>query len=74
MKSDAERTPAAERMARLRQRRRKGLRSITVAIRETEIDALIARGLLASEMRESSGAIAYAVGLLLDVVFRSPRR
>jgi hypothetical protein len=40
------RSPAAERMARSRQRRRDGLRCITIDLYEREIDGLVARGLL----------------------------
>src|SRR5262249_19646 len=40
---------AAERMRRHRQRRRDGLRCFMIELRETEIDALIRKGLLAAE-------------------------
>jgi hypothetical protein len=39
------RSPAAERMRRHRQRRRDGLRCLTVELRDREIDELIRRGL-----------------------------
>jgi hypothetical protein len=38
--------PAAERMRRHRDRRRDGLRCLTIELRETERDALIRNGLL----------------------------
>ena len=44
-------SPAAERIRRHRQRRRDGLRCLTVELYETEIDAFIQRGLLKPEMR-----------------------
>jgi len=44
-------SPAAERMRRHRQRRRDRLRCVTVELRETEIEALIYRGLLKWETR-----------------------
>jgi hypothetical protein len=43
-------TPAAERMRRHRQRRRDGLRCLIIELRETEIAALIRKGLLKPEM------------------------
>jgi hypothetical protein len=47
MSQDAEitpvRSPAAERMRRHRERRRDGLRCLTIELRETEIDALIGK-------------------------------
>src|SRR5271167_5025708 len=54
------RSPAAERMRRHRERRRDGLRCLVIELRETEIDALIRRGLLNNETRndwrEKTGA------------------
>jgi len=41
----AGRSPAAERMRLYRERRRSGLRCLLIELRETEIDALIRRGL-----------------------------
>ena len=51
IQSPPARSPAAERMRRHRQRRRDGLRCVQVELRETEIDALIRRGLLKAECR-----------------------
>jgi hypothetical protein len=59
-------SPAAERMRRYRQRRRDGLRCLIVELRETEIDALICKGLLKSEMRNDSTEIIYALYQHLD--------
>jgi hypothetical protein len=60
------RTPAAERMRLYRQRRRSGLRCLTVELRETDIDALIRRGLLKSEMRNADAEIINALYAHLD--------
>ena len=56
-------SPAAARMRRHRQRRREGLRCLTVQLRETEIDMLIFKALLKPEMRNSKNAI---IGALHD--------
>jgi hypothetical protein len=52
---------AAERMRLHRERRRLGLRCLTIELRETEIDSLIRRGLLRAEMRHDANAITEAV-------------
>jgi hypothetical protein len=52
---------AAERMRRHRERRRDGLRCLTIELRETEIDALVRMGLLKSEMRNDANAIIEAL-------------
>ncbi len=59
-------SPAAERMRAHRQRRRDGLRCLTIELRETEIDALICRGLLKSETRNNSTALSEALYAFLD--------
>jgi hypothetical protein len=64
------RTRAAERMRRCRQRRRDGLRSVTVDVREAEIDQLIRYRLLASANRDDPIALRKALHGLLDQVFR----
>ena len=51
---------AAKRMRRYRQRRRDGLRCVTVQLRETEVDMLICRALLKPEMRHNKNAIINA--------------
>ena len=57
---------AAQRMRRHRQRRRDGLRCLVIELRETEIDALIRRGLLKSEMRSVDAEIIDALYQHLD--------
>ena len=47
-------------MRRYRQRRRDGLRCVTVQLRETEVDMLICRALLKPEMRHNKNAIINA--------------
>ena len=58
--------PAAARMRLHRQRRREGLRCLTILLRETEIDSLINRGMLKSEMRNSNIAIINALHAYFD--------
>ena len=57
----ATRSAAAERMRLHRERRRKGLRCLTIELRETEIDTLVRMGLLRAEMRNDANAIIEAV-------------
>ena len=64
------RSPAAERMARHRRRRRDGLRCVTVELRETEISQLIRCRLLAPAGRADPFALRKAVHGLFDQVFR----
>ena len=60
------RSPGAERMARHRDRRRKGLRCVTILLRETEIDALIRRGRLYRDDRVNPAAVRRALYGFLD--------
>jgi hypothetical protein len=62
----AARSPAAERMRRFRQRQRQGLRCLTIQLRETEIDALVRKGLLNAEMRNDLAAVSEALYAHLD--------
>ena len=62
----ATRSAAAERMRRHRERRRDGLRCLTIELRETEIDALVRRGLINSETRNDPGAMMDALYAFLD--------
>jgi hypothetical protein len=62
-------SPAAKRMRETRRRRANGLRCVIVEIRDTEIDALIGRGLLPSERRNSKMAISSALHEILDQAF-----
>jgi hypothetical protein len=57
---------AAERMRRHRERRRDGLRCLTIELRETEIDTLIRNGFLNREMRNNQFAIRDALHSFLD--------
>ena len=57
---------AAERMRRHRQRRRDGLRCFMIELRETEIDALIRKGLLAAESRHDYDSVQSALYAFLD--------
>jgi hypothetical protein len=61
------RSPAAERMHRYRERRRRGLSCIKVQLRRSEVDALIACKLLEPTQREDRSAIAAALHRYLDV-------
>lgn len=60
-------SPAAGRMRRHRERRRSGLRCLTVQLRETEIDMLICRALLKPEMRNNKIAIINALHAHFDL-------
>jgi hypothetical protein len=62
---------AAERMRAHRERRRLGLRCLTVQLRETEIDVLVGKGLLPPETRNDSRAIIEAVHRHFDQTLAS---
>jgi hypothetical protein len=53
-------------MRRHRQRRRDGLRCLTIELRETEIDALISKQLLRESDRDDPNAINRALYEFLD--------
>jgi len=55
------RSAAAERMRLHRERRRNGLRCLTIELRETEIEALIRIGFLRAEMRNDPSAVSKAL-------------
>ena len=57
---------AAERMRRHRQRRRDGLRCLMIELRETEIDALIRKGLLPPGNRHDYDSVQSALYAVLD--------
>jgi hypothetical protein len=59
-------TPAAERMRLHRARRSKGLRCLTIELRETEIDALIRKGFLKPDTRNKQTAVTDALYIFLD--------
>ena len=67
-------SPAAARMRRHRQRRRKGLRTILVDVRESEIDELIRRGHLAEAERNDRIAVRRAIHRFLDLSLAPPSR
>ena len=52
---------AAERMRRLRARRRNGLRCLRVTLTDTEIDCLVEKGFLKPERRHDHAAIQSAI-------------
>ena len=54
-------SPAAERMRRYRERRRDGMRCLSVELHDTEIDALVRKGLLKAEARSDHKALADAL-------------
>jgi hypothetical protein len=60
------RSLAAERMRRHRERRRDGLRCLTIELRETEIDALARNGLLKADARNDPYAIEMALYQFLE--------
>jgi hypothetical protein len=61
-----ERSSAAERMRRHRQRRREGLRHFGIDLKEAEIDALIRKCLLPRESRTDRTAVVKALYSFLD--------
>jgi hypothetical protein len=59
-------SPAAERMRRHSQRKREGLRSLRIELRETDVDALIDAGVLEEGDRDDPNAIINALYLFFD--------
>jgi hypothetical protein len=55
------RSPAAERMRRHRERRKKKLRCLTILIREREIDELTHKGLLRADARNDPLSVTMAL-------------
>ena len=64
-------SPAAERMRLFRERRRKGLRCVTIELHEDEIDALVRMGLLRTEMRNDPIAVSTALYAHFDRTLNS---
>ena len=62
---------AAARMRRYRKRRRNGLRCVCLDLHETEVDALIERGLLQKQHRERVKAIELALLILIGEVLNT---
>ena len=61
------RRPAADRMRRHhRERRREGLRCVTIELRETEIDVLVQKGLLNADARNDARAVREALYQYFD--------
>ena len=60
------RSSAAERMKLHRERKKKGMRCLTVELRETEIDALIRQGFLKADTRNDAETIVDALYAFLD--------
>ena len=60
-------SPAVERMRRHRQRRRRELRCVTIEVRRSEVDMLIARRLLAPEESTDRRALRKAIHRFLDM-------
>jgi hypothetical protein len=57
---------AAKRMRLHRERRRQGLRCLTIELRETEVSDLIKHGFLRSEDQNEPEALRKALSLFLD--------
>jgi hypothetical protein len=63
---DARITAGAERMRISRQRRREGMRCVMIELRDSEIDQLVALGLLTASSRDDINAVAQALYRFLD--------
>jgi hypothetical protein len=59
-------SPSALRMRRFRERRRDGLRCMTIELRETEITTLIRKGLLNEDVRNDLRAVKTTFYSFLD--------
>jgi hypothetical protein len=55
------RSPAAQRMRDHRERRRLGLRSVTIQVFEKEVDTLVRKGLLEADARNDRHAVREAL-------------
>jgi hypothetical protein len=58
------------RMARHRDRRRKGLRCVTIELREAEVEVLVRRGWLSADDRASPAAVKKGLYGFLDNFLR----
>jgi hypothetical protein len=66
----AESRSSATRTRRLRERRRQGTRCVTVDVNQSELDALVVRGYLPEEERDSGAALKKAIeGVISDMAF-----
>jgi hypothetical protein len=61
-----QRSPAAERMRLHRERKKNGMRCLTIELRETEIDALIRKGFLTADTRNDTSEIIDAIYAYFD--------
>jgi hypothetical protein len=61
-----QRSPAAERMRLHRERKKKGMRCLTIELRETEIEALIRKGFLTADTRNDTSEIIDAIYAYFD--------
>jgi hypothetical protein len=59
-------SPAAERMRAHRQRKKSGMRCVTIELRKTEIDALISKGFLSADTRNDTSEIIDAIYAYFD--------
>jgi hypothetical protein len=66
-------SPAAARMRLHRDRRRHGLRCLTIEIRDREVDTLIEKGFLSRELRHDPGAVCDALYAHLEQTLRATR-
>ena len=64
---------SAERMRRYRRRRAKGMRCLTIEIRQTELAALVAKGLLSANDQADRNAVRRALYVFLDRTLRIQR-
>jgi hypothetical protein len=64
---------AAERMRRHRDRRRRRVRFLGIELFDTEVDALVRRGLLRAETRNDRSAVTKALYAYLDRALGSAR-
>jgi hypothetical protein len=62
----AARSTSAIRMARHRDRRRKGLRCVTIELRESEVEVLVRRGWLSPDDRANTAAVKKGLYAFLD--------
>jgi hypothetical protein len=73
MKSAMSAKVSAATLRMRRHRRREGLRSLTIELRETEVDALIRSGLLEKGSRNDANAVTQALYRLFYRIFRVTR-
>jgi len=62
--------PSTDRVRLHRERRRLGLTPLIIEVYDQEVDDLVDHGLLAADQRGDRGAVAQAIGQILDRAFR----